>query len=227
MRPRQATLAAPLAYANWAGIDPGGDTGVVVLRVAITGPDAHDIQRARLVHVGTIAASSSVALTGAARRRTMVSRVREILYRHSVTHCVLEEPSTQTNSWRGAQEEGRATGSLFYLGAHFGLCLAATAYLPWECRVWAYPPTSPAKKKERREKDTGELVMGWMQGRATRPTPKSLTLHAMSALLTQLKQRPASGQLPTLEQIRQLHNEHERMALGVLNFHLQRERGAL
>jgi len=227
MKPRPAVLAAPERWEVWAGIDPGADTGLVAVRIPVAGPRAYDLEAARLVGYGTVAASTNAKLTGAEARGTLFGRVRAFLHYQSASRVVLEEPSTQTNSWRGAAAEGRATGSLFYLGAHFGLCLAAANALPWETRVWSYPPTSPARRKNKRERNTQEPVMGWMQGRDTRPMRADLLVPALRALLTQLKQRPADGLLPTLAQLRQLEPVHTVHALGVLRFHLQRERGAI
>lgn len=230
MRPRPALVPvtdAPAAR-RWAGIDPGATVGLVGLVVPNTGVEANDIDRARLIGVASVSASSAKAYTNAGARGTLMLRVRERLHAWGITDVAIEENSEVTKSWKGADGQrvtGQATGSAFWQGTHYGLCLGAACSLPWPVHVWSYPPTTPRRKQGQRvERATGEPVLGWMQGRG-RIAPRDLTLAGMRALLGQLKRRPANGVLPTLDELRTDPVEHVLMGLGVLNFHLQRERG--
>lgn len=225
MKPRPAVAPPPEQppYAVWVGIDPGGTVGLAAIVVPMTGPHAHDIDRAKLIGTAQVSASTSAKYTRATARATMLVRVRKQLVQWNATHVVLEEPSTQTNSWKNAKGEGRATGTLFFLGAHFGLCLGAAVTVPWPARVWSYPPTT--SKRARNSPDASPETLGWMQARAPCPTRKDDTLDRMGTLLRQLRQRPANGVLPTKADLATSVTEHELMALGVLNFHLLRERG--
>lgn len=208
---------------RWAGIDPGSDVGLVGLLVPAHGAHAHSAEHARLIGYSKVTASSSRSYTRAGRRGSMLLRVRERLIEWRITDIVLEEPSTHTNSW-AKSDGGRsvATGTLFGLGAHFGLCLGAAVTMPWETRVWSYPPTT--SKKARTAAVTDYERLGWMQARAPKPTRQATTLENMQKLFDGLYERPADGMFRTMERT---PSEHELMALGVLNFHLMRERGAV
>jgi hypothetical protein len=224
MKPRPAAVRPPPAppYRRWVGIDPGATVGLCALVVPNDGPHACDIDHAKLLGARSITATSSQKFTSAGRRATMLTRVRAQLIDWQITDAVLEEPSTQTNSWQAAKGEGRQTGSLFFLGAHYGLCLGAVATMPWPVRVWAYPTTTSKKARNDPESDDR---LGWMQARAPRPTRKQDTLDAMARELRKLKGRPANGVLPSIGELARVHVEHELMALGVLRFHLLRELG--
>lgn len=229
MRPRTATAPPPEPvpeFRRWCGIDPGATSGLVALSVPNVGPAAYDIDRARFIGSASITATSSKAYTNAGARGTLLTRVRDRLAFWSITDIVLEEPSEVTRSWVGADGQkvhGQATGTVFLQGAHYGLCLGAAVTLPWSVRVWSYPPSTP-KRQQKKERHTGDVVLGWMQGRGRMPARK-LTLDRGAQLLRMVKQRPLSGQLPTRAELDEEHSDHERMAIGVLNFHLARERG--
>lgn len=208
---------------RWAGIDPGTDVGLVGVAVPARGAWAHHTEHARLIGYARVTASSSKSYTRAGRRGSMLLRVRERLIEWRVTDIVLEEPSTHTNSW-AKSDGGRtvATGTLFGLGAHFGLCLGAAITMPWETRVWSYPPTT--SKKARAATETDYERLGWMQARAPKPTQKAKTLKDMRHIFDGIFDRPADGVFRAMDRE---PSEHELMALGVLNFHLMRERGAV
>jgi hypothetical protein len=227
-RPAKAPPVEPVPDVRiWCGIDPGATAGLVALAVPNVGPGAYDIDRARFVGSASVTATSSKAYTNAGARGTLLLRVRAKLLEWRVTDVVLEEPSEvprmQWTAADGQKVTGQATGTVFLQGAHFGLCLGACVSLPWPVRVWAYPPGTP-KRQQRKERDTGDPVLGWMQGRGRMPA-RELTLARCGDLLRQVKARPADGRIPTAAELTREHSEHERMAAGVLNYHLARERG--
>lgn len=223
----EPTAAPTVTARRWCGIDPGQDVGLCAVSVPGDGARMHSIERGRLIGHAIARETSSKRLTNAAAKSSLYTGVLRLLTEWRITDVVIEEPSDVTRSWKGAAGQkvrGQSTGTVFWQGAHYGLCLAAARQCPTVDRLWAYPPTTP-KRSEKKERDTGEPVRGWMQGYATVPTPRTLTLSTMAALLNQLKQRPESGVLPTLDELRADVSEHERMALGVLNYHLHRECG--
>lgn len=218
-----APNAAP-PLARWAGIDPGGTVGLVCLTVPSTGSRAHDIDAARLVGVATATATGAQGYTRAGARGTMLLRVRQQLIDWEVTHVALEEPSTlgEYASGQGQGKRRQAQDTGFYLGMHCGLALGAVVTMPWPVQVWSYPPTT---SRRLRGKTVTDEQVGWMEGRSGKIPSRDTTLERMTYLFRALQQRPHDGVLPTLSEQRKAPNDHTLMALGVLNYHLLRERG--
>lgn len=221
-------VAPVVAARRWCGIDPGQDIGLCAVAVAGDGTHAHDVERGRLIGHAVARAPRRKGHSNAAAKCEMFARVHRLLTDWGITDVVVEEPSeVPTRAWvaaSGQRVRGQSIGTVFWQGAHYGLCLAAARATASVVNVWSYPPNTP-KRRAKVERDTGELVLGWMQGHAAVATPRTTTLTAMRALLVQLKQRPEHGVLPTLDELRADVSEHERMALGVLAYHLNRERG--
>ena len=67
--------------------------------------------------------------------------------------------------------------------------------------------------------------IGWMQGNGASPMSHEQIAREMGYLLRTLRERPHSGILPKRSSIFATPDDNVLMALGVLNFHLQRERG--
>lgn len=218
--PTPAPAPAPGAWSRWAGIDPGADVGLVSLHV----PPDFDITRARLVGYGCVAESSSTKLARATRKALLLHRVRDRLVEWQADHIVMEQNyDVLVGGFRGKGQErrGQSGETAYWQGVHGGLVMGAAVTLPWTARLWGYPATSRIDKKDA----DGEPILGWMQHRAPRPTPRDVTLQAMRALFRTLQRRPADGRLPTGDELAQVQPEHVYMALGVLAYHLERERG--
>jgi hypothetical protein len=230
MRPRRAS-ASPVKAAEpvpdwlvWCGIDPGSPTGLVALAVPNTGPDRFRIDRARFVGSASVSPSVSKSYTNAGAKGTLLARVRDRLLAWRVTNVVVEENSGVRAGGGAASVGVQGAGTLFGQGVTFGLCVGAAVALPWPVKLWSYPPTTPPKS--RRRTDLGEPVFGWQSGRGRIP-PRELTIARGRALIRAAKERPGNGVLPTAAELAREHNEHEAMAVGVLNYHLLRERGTV
>lgn len=192
---------------RYIGVDPGANTGLVCVDVVklprlignqlgiswVGNARIHPGQRAEDTHAendGRVYSSTCVQL-GSWQGSTGGVSLPPLI-------AVLEEPYTQTGSWKGAATEGRQTGTLFSLGKYYGLALAACTHM---CdRVFSHPPTN-----DRRGQRTG-----WMQG-SGRIQKRELTLLALRGLATQCL-CPNAAAL----------SEDEVMAFGVLKFHLDR-----
>jgi hypothetical protein len=193
---------------RYIGVDPGANLGIVCV-------DVHE--QARLIGsrleirwAGSfrLHPSNSQKRTHAENDAHLFDRVQGQLVSWRVGFdrastprpmvAVLEEPYTQTASWKGAKGEGRQTGTLFSLGKYYGLALAACSTL---CgRVYSHPPTN-----DRRGQRTG-----WMQG-SGRIQKRELTLLALRGLARQCGCMDPDAL-----------SEDEVMAFGVLKFHLDR-----
>lgn len=114
---------------------------------------------------------------------------------------------------------GASRGTIATLGVHLGLCVAAAIAYDPAVELVAYHVTTQPDKRRRK----GHI--GWMQGNGGRPMARERVLTEMGYLLRTLRARPHSGILPTPTAIGATPDENVLMALGVLNFHLQRERG--
>jgi hypothetical protein len=191
---------------RYIGVDPGANTGLVCVDVEKVERRIGSAGNVRWVHSARIHPGQRQDDTHAENDARVFSRMAVELERlvgvagALGVKCiaVLEEPYTQTGSWKGAATEGRQTGTLFSLGKYYGLALAACTI---HCgRVYSHPPTN-----DRRGQRTG-----WMQG-SGRIQKRELTLLALRGLAKQCGCTDPMGL-----------SEDEVMAFGVLKFHLDR-----
>jgi hypothetical protein len=202
----------------YCGIDPGATTGLV----AIDMPDGslYRIVDARLVGFAVVSAGTSTTDSRANVKARLFHRIRAQLDAWNADVVVIEEPWDALPSWtgkKGIRQEGR--GTAFAIGAAYGLALAAASDLPWDTVIASYPVTSAAAKARRPER------VGWMQRRQPRCPEHDRTAREQALQLRDLKTRPANGLLPTRADLEHEENDNVYMALGVLSFHLDRERG--
>lgn len=203
----------------YAGVDPGGTTGLVAIWCDDTNVP-HRIVDARLIGFTHLTAGTSSTESRAVVKARLFDRIRAQLTAWRATIIVIEEPWDALPAWtgkRGVRVEGR--GTAFAIGAAFGLALAAASDLPWETTIVSYPVTSAAAKGRRAER------IGWMQRRQPRCPEHERTAREQALQLRGLKERPANGVLPTRADLEHEENDNVYMALGVLSFHLDRERG--
>jgi hypothetical protein len=192
---------------RYIGVDPGANLGIVCVDVRkqprligyaldITWMGSfrlHPSQSQNRTHAENDAALFDRVVSTLQRWREDSTRTQPL-----PLIAVLEEPYTQTASWKGAKGEGRQTGTLFSLGKYYGLALAACRN---EChRIHSHPPTN-----DRRGQRTG-----WMQG-SGRIQKRELTLLALRGLAKQCGCQDPDAL-----------SEDEVMAFGVLKFHLDR-----
>lgn len=191
---------------RYIGVDPGANLGIVCVDVREQARLIGSRLEIRWAGSFRLHPSNSQKRTHAENDAALFDRtVRQLQYwRESPPLppqslvAVLEEPYTQTASWKGAKGEGRQTGTLFSLGKYYGLALAACVS---ECRrVYSHPPTN-----DRRQQRTG-----WMQG-SGRIQKRELTLLALRGLARQCGCMDPDAL-----------SEDEVMAFGVLKFHLDR-----
>lgn len=223
-----------------ASIDPGSVTGMIAIAVDAVKPD---ITQARLVgealiKIGALGDEETATL----KRRTigLFEPVRRQLVAWRPSRIVIENPTDAMPVWgqkQGADTRsvldiatgkggpakrrvgGASRGTIATLGVHLGLCAAAAIAYDPDVPIFAYHVTTQPDKKRRK----GHI--GWMQGNNTRPMNRDRVLTEMGYLLRMLRSRPHSGILPKQSAITAEPDENVLMALGVLNFHLMRERG--
>jgi hypothetical protein len=198
--PKDTTSGAVWSGGRMAGVDPGSNTGIVVLDV----PASLRIEDARWITSDVLRPSASQKLaTDAARDGELGGRILAFLRTANVLQVAAEEPLDATEGWtdNSGVTSRRAKGSSFRLGAYYALVTAAAWQL--EIPMTSYPVIGYRKRQ------------GWMAGTVggTRngflPKGTSETIHArMRALAFNLGAR---GDV----------SEHECMALGVLAWHLQ------
>lgn len=246
-------MKTPREWVTFVGIDPGAKTGLV----AISLPDgSFRLDDALLVGFTTIdAKKDGQPWERAGRRALLMGKIRAQLAKWNARAIVIEEPWDALPSWRprlggqggGASAGGRgpapsllaiatgqmgtgkgaggggvgaSRGTIFGLGAHFGYACAAAVDLPWETRVYTYPVTTQKPKRGR----DGQL--GWMQRRGAIPKHDDVAMQCALKLRT-LKEKPANGLLPSAADLAREEDDNVYMALGVLAFHLDRERGVV
>lgn len=223
-------------WITYAGIDPGATTGLVAVSMPPGGTRIHD---ARLVGFGTVDAVAKAAdaeLSKAAVRARLFHKIRDKLARWRVDVAVIEEPWDALPQFGQGKrgKSGHSRGTLFTLGAHFGLALAAASDLPWDVAIATYPVTSAREKTSMVKKRGGGMMertkaerLGWMQRRqSTIPSHERVALEC-ALLLRTLKERPLDGVLPTRAALATEEDDNVYMAVGVLTYHLDRERGAV
>jgi hypothetical protein len=211
------------------GIDPGGTTGLICIDL----PDDLDYAKARYVGSATITATKTQELTAPLQQGSIYQRVSTHLLTLSPRLIVLEKPEDALPNWvgKGQNKRGQSREALFGLGTHYGLALAACVRLvgmPSDCRVVAYPVTSRQPKPiKRKGVVVGQRVfsLGWMQRRQSRPPKREHVLMALANEYRALRSRPFDGILRAKASTPELPPEHVLMALGVLLFHCDRERG--
>lgn len=221
MTPISAHALGP-RYRIIASIDPGAITGMIAVAVdAVT----LDLTQGRLVgeavvKIGNLGDAEELQL----KRRTLklFEGVRRQLMAWKPTRVVIENPTDALATWgAGKRTMGARRGTIAALGAHLGICAAAAIAIDPDIELVAYHVTSRRDGKNRR----GHI--GWMQGNAPRPMAHEQVAREMGYLLRTLRERPHSGILPRRSTIFATPDDNVLMALGVLNFHLQRERGRL
>jgi hypothetical protein len=245
-----STRALDARYRIIASIDPGARTGMIAIAVDA---DRMDITQGRLVgeaviDIGSFAASLDEPLQLKTRALKLFRPVVAQLAAWNPSRVVIENPTDAMPVWGQGKPSGGAggasllaiatgnagpgnagpgkrrvggasRGTIATLGVHLGLCAAAAiAYRP-DVELYAYHVTTQQAKKRKR----GHV--GWMQGNAPRPMSRDRVLEEMGYLLRTLRERPHSGILPKRSDIFAEPDENVLMALGVLNFHLARERG--
>lgn len=223
-----------------AGIDPGARTGMIAIAVE---RDTLDITQGRLVGEAIVDIGSFGKLDEPlhlkSRTLKLMKPISMQLARWNPARVVIENPTEAMPVWgqgqaagvRGgdgrtvlqvaqgvakpkARIAGASRGTIATLGVHLGICAAAIMVTNPEIELFAYHVTAQKEKKRKR----GHV--GWMRG-----MNRARVLMEMGYLLRTLRARPHGGILPTREAICAEPDENVLMALGVLNFHLQRERG--
>jgi hypothetical protein len=227
-RTLQTNITAPTHWQRVVGIDPGTVTGMIAVLVP---ESTKRIGDARLIGAKSVTHGGSTEGIGVTpqARSLLFFTVRETLLRWKPDLVVIEEPWDAQPMWGrdSGRTKGASRGTIFTLGSHFGLVLAAAASLPSAPRIASYPVTSHPPKRGR------PGVLGWMQRRASRPPKGDVTRDECARLLRGLCARPATGAIADEDKIsayveRVREHEHDvLMALGVLTFHLDRERGAV
>jgi hypothetical protein len=205
-----------------AGIDPGATTGLVVLLVPDANEPAHagPMNGARWLDSRAISIPNSKHRSASENDAALFTVIREWLRHWSVQHVVLEEP------WDAVPQRLQSRGTAFGLGKAYGLALAAA----WDvkARCASYPVTSADERMSRGAKRQRLIAprVGWMptfrsKSGALFVQRREITLNALHELSCELRRRsPASGIIP--RDVPML-GEDERMALGVLQFHLSRK----
>lgn len=196
----RARPSGPPPMLRCVGIDPGGTSGLACVDVPY-GARRPDL--ARLVWIGhaVVRASASKLLSPAEQRAALGARVAyqlDNVWRPNVV--VLEEPADARVGWENSTRRVSRTGgaggaTLFGLGAHFGLALAAATQWGHERRVYSYPVNNYRGRP------------GWMQAGAARPQSREATMARLRLVAR------AAGCTESL-------TEDVLMALGVVYYHL-------
>jgi hypothetical protein len=181
-----------------------------------------DLPAARWIGSVQLRPENRAAFTDAENDARLYAKTRAQLLAWGVEHVALEEP------WDNVPVRLQTQGTAFGIGKNYGLMLAAAASVG--ARAMAYPVTS--RDPDPRKK-AGRSVSGWTGWMPTwRKTGKgallvqdrNITLDQLDTLSRALRMRPADGRLvATHERDLQKLSEDERMALGVLRFHLSRQ----
>jgi hypothetical protein len=208
-------------------VDPGGTTGLICLDV----PDDFAIERARLVGWATCTPTKSQDLTPPIQQASLFHRVRTNMLKWHPRLITLEKPEDALpQGWAGkGQKRGGPRASretTFGLGTHYGLALAACSDLPYDVRVCSYPVTTRQPKPiTRKGKVVGQRTfqLGWFQRREARPPKREHVLAQLAERFDEIANRPADGVLRSGKIL--APPAHVLMALGVLWFHCDRERG--
>lgn len=211
----------PNAWTIYAGVDPGAHTGLVCVAMPDGGTRIHD---ARYIGSACVEAGTSTKDHKANVRARLFHKVRDQLGRWRVDVAVFEEPWDALPVFgaakKGLKGRGASRGTLFSLGASFGLALAAAADLPWPVAIITHPVTTESNPRKKPR-------LGWMQRRNGRCPPHEQTANESAHVFRELRQRPHNGVLPTAAELAAEIDDNILMALGVLNFELDRRRGAV
>lgn len=221
-----------------AGIDPGARTGMIAIAVD---RDTLDVTNGRLVgeRIVDIGAFGKLDEPLHLKRRTagLFLPIWRAMKEWNPSRVVLENPTDALPVWGQKQTGGgrdtrtvlqiatgggkpkariggASRGTIATLGVHLGICAAAVLAYDPDVTLHAYHVSSQSAKKRKR------AHVGWMAG-----MKRDHILDEMGYLLRTLRARPHAGILPKREAIFAEPDENVLMALGVLNFHLQRERG--
>lgn len=186
------------------GIDPGSTTALVCLDVPM-GRLRPDLSRGRWVGHAVVHPSASKRMTEPERKASLAERVAGVLREWKPDVVVLEEPVDAMPKFgavnsRGISGHGR--GTLFSLGAHYGLAVMGARIACPDARLYAYPVNNHGKGAARRP--------GWMQGGASRPQKRDDTMERMRSLALSLRCPDHPREL----------SEDVLMALGVAAYHL-------
>lgn len=210
---------APRFY-RVAGIDPGARAGLVCLLV----PAANDapLSAARWIGSVQLRPESRTGFTDAENDARLFAKTRAQLLTWGVEHVALEEP------WDNVPVRLQTQGTAFGIGKNYGLMLAAAHSVG--ARAMSYPVTS---RDANPRKSSGRSVKGWTGWMPTwrkdnrgmlMVQDRTITLADLDTLSRALRMRPANGiMLAAQPRALPLLSEDERMALGVLRFHLTRQ----
>lgn len=187
------------------GIDPGSQTGMICLDL----DDSFAIMGAQFVGASTVSPSTSVKLDEWRQQLSLGDKIALQLDSWRPQLVVLEEPSDALPTWNVGGKGGRSagTGTVFGLGRAYGIALARVGLTTGVERIVSYNVTSSRKKQR----------IGWMQGYQSRPPKREYVLRAADELL-----REIAAPTPLPDSI----DENILMALGVLRWHCERERGS-
>jgi hypothetical protein len=210
-----------------ASIDPGAESGIVIValsekaqtifRSVQSGRQSmYSLDHARLVATYVIKTLGAANGRSASQRRApLFEKMRQYFVQHDVDEVVIERPSDIIlGGFKSAKRKkaGEGIGTAFGLGNHFGLIEAAALDADVD-RITCYQIRTHSNE------------MGWMQRREKKCPARELTLQRARARMKDLAQRPYNGIITPVTAGSTLDNENVLMALGVLEFHCDRERG--
>jgi hypothetical protein len=206
-----------------ASFDPGATTGMIIVALPDGNPAGvlsrqriYSLDQARLVRVEIIKTQGAANNRSASQRRApLFEKTRQYLSAHHVDEVVIERPADIIlGGFKSAKRKksGEATGTAFGLGNHFGLIEAAALDADVD-RITCYQIRTHGSE------------MGWMQRRASKTPAREQLLLAARARMQDLAKRPYDGILRSTSAGSDLDDENVLMALGVLEFHCDRERG--
>jgi hypothetical protein len=216
-----------------ASIDPGATSGIVIVAlpekdqtifrsVGIARQSMYNLDDARLVRADVIKTlGKAQERSASARRRPLLVETRQMLDAYHVNEVVIERPADIIlGGFRSDKRSkgGEAQDTAFGIGNHFGLLEAAALDARFVERVHCYQIRSHKVRG-------GEFVIGWMQRREKKCPPRENTLMHATARMRDLVKHPYDGILRKAGPGSVYEDENVLMALGVLAFHCDRERG--
>lgn len=182
-----------------AGVDPGADTGLVVLDV----PGRH-LRDGRWVASTILCSTRAKGLTYAGRDANLFDRLAAFFGLWQPDLVVMEEPVDAMLTWRGHRQQQRGTS--FRLGAYYALALTAAHMARPSAVLASYPVTTTTRPPRK----------GWMQGK-----PRVHVLGNTAALARELDAPPDVLEMRfNAAEGGHIHaQEHVLMALGVIAHH--------
>jgi hypothetical protein len=185
---------------RFVGIDPGAATGMACMDVEAD----FSIQKGSFIGSATVRASVAKKLNRAQRDGTLYDRISGQVADWHPNIIVIEEPADVRVSWGKHRTAGgggaSAAGTLFRLGAHYGIALAAARQrLPDDGSLASYYVTN--RRGER----------GWMPGEQWTKNRHNVAVSIIQMTLASIH---APTELP----------DDELMACGLILTHLDRLR---